>query len=260
MPATVIILARAGSKGVPGKNVAPLAGHPCLEWTILDAQGARTVSRIAVSTDDLRAQRIASESEGVETIQRPEALAGDLATVEAAARHAHEQLGSPDGPVVILYANVPLRPAGLIDRAVRLLEEQNADCVQSYAPVGKHHPWWTARVDDTTGLVEPWEGDVLNHGVHRRQDLPEAFVPDGGVLVVTPDALHLRIEGVEPGPHAFFGRARLGVRTAPGEVVDIDSPIDVKVADAMLREREAQRAADHVLGSGGRAGWRRASR
>ncbi|MFT5422879.1 MAG: CMP-N,N'-diacetyllegionaminic acid synthase [Phycisphaerales bacterium] len=263
MPATVIILARAGSKGVPGKNVTDLADRPCLEWTILDAQAARTVGPIAVSTDDPRATRIAGEFEGVRVIERPADLAGDLATVDAAARHAHQQLGSPEGPVVILYANVPLRPAGLIDRAVRLLEERSADSVQSYAPVGKHHPWWTARVNEATGEVQPWEGDVLNHGVYRRQDLPQAFLPDGGVLVVSPAALHLQIELPEAeraGPHAFFGASRLGVQTAEGEVIDIDTPIDVRVADAALREREAQRAAEQLHASGGRAGWRRAHR
>ena len=41
-----------------------------------------------------------------------------------------------------------------------------------------------ARVDPATGAV-PVGGDVLNHGVFRRQDLPPAFVPDGGVIVVT---------------------------------------------------------------------------
>jgi CMP-N-acetylneuraminic acid synthetase len=116
--------------------------------------------------------------------------------------------------------------------------------VQSYSPVGKHHPWWTARVSED-GSVAPWEGEVLNHGVFRRQDLPGAHVPDGGVLAVTRRALFLDVPGVEPGPHAFFGRDRRGVLTGEGEVVDIDSRIDLLVADALLRERaEAEAGVD----------------
>lgn len=237
MSATAIILARAGSKGLPGKNTAIVAGRPCLAWTIDDAKLARTVGRIALSSDDMEAIAVA-RSAGIETVVRPCELAADDTPIDAAARHAHERLGSPEGPVVILYANVPARPAGLIDRAIDTLVRTGADSVQSYAPVGKHHPWWTARVDLDTGAVTPWEGDVLNHGCFRRQDLPAACVPDGGVIAVTPDALHLRVHA-PAGPHAFFGKNRRGVETREGEVVDIDTEIDLLVADAVLRRREA---------------------
>ncbi len=235
--AIAVILARAGSKGLPGKNVAPVGGRPCIAWTIDAAREAADVSRVVVSSDDRRALEIGSAM-GAEAIDRPPALASDEATIDAAARHAVETAAWTDGPVVILYANVPVRPEGLIDRALARLAE-GFDSVQSYAPVGKHHPWWTARLDETTGDVRAWEGDALNHGVYRRQDLPPARVPDGGVLAVMPEALALRIEGVAPGPHAFLGARRGGVATGEGEVVDIDSRIDQFVADALLRERQA---------------------
>jgi CMP-N-acetylneuraminic acid synthetase len=126
----------------------------------------------------------------------------------------------------------------LLDDAVGLLRATQCDSVQSYAPVGKHHPWWTAIVNDN-GSVRPWEGEVLNHGVFRRQDLPAAHIPDGGVLAVSSRALFRRIEGVAPGPHAFLGADRRGVLTGEGEVVDIDSRTDLLVADALLRERKS---------------------
>ncbi len=239
----VIILARAGSKGVPGKNAAMIAGKPCVLWTIEAAKAARTVELVTVSTDDARIARVARE-EGVRTIERPADLASDSARVDDAARHgvgALEQGGRPFERVVILYANVPVRPAGLIDRAVRLMMETGCDSVQSYSGVGKFHPWWTARIGPEggpdAGRVTAWEGEVLNHGVFRRQGLPPAYVPDGGVLVVSRRALFGEIPGVAAGPHAFLGRDRRGVVTGEGEVVDIDSPVDLVVADAVLRER-----------------------
>jgi hypothetical protein len=111
--------------------------------------------------------------------------------------------------------------------------------VQSYARCGKHHPWWTARVGED-GRVAPWEGSVLNHGVFRRQDLPPAYVPDGGTMALRVAALMLRVSGSGDGPHAFFGRDRRGIETADGEVVDIDTRVDLLVADALLRERDAR--------------------
>jgi CMP-N-acetylneuraminic acid synthetase len=228
-----VILARGGSKGVPGKNVALVGGKPCIQWTIDAAKQAGTVSRILVSSDDPKALAIARQME-VGTVVRPGELASDTARVDDAARHAAESAGSDYGTIVILYANVPIRPEGLVDRAVELLRKSGADSVQSYAPVGKHHPWWTARLNGM-GEVAPWEGEVLNHNVFRRQDLPAAVIPDGGVLVVTRKALFLEVPGVEPGPHAFFGANRRGVMNPEGSVVDIDSRIDLIVADTLLR-------------------------
>jgi len=239
-PAVAIILARGGSKGVPRKNAQMVAGRPCIAWTIEAAMKASLVGVAAVSTDDAELAGIA-RGLGVRVIDRPAALASDTARVDDAARHALERIAEtapeargPGTPVVILYGNVPVRPAGLIDRAVELMVKTGCDCVQSYAPVGKHHPWWTARVGGD-GVVRPWEGEVLNHGVYRRQDLPPAYIPDGGVLVVSRRALVGEVPGVQPGPHAFMGVDRRGVVNAEGGVIDIDSSTDLLVADAVLR-------------------------
>jgi CMP-N-acetylneuraminic acid synthetase len=237
--ATAIILARAGSKGVPGKNVALVAGRPCIAWTIEHAQQSRGVTTVAVSSDDPRALEVAAAM-GAQVIERPPTLAHDTARIDDAARHASEVLGlRDDNHVAILYANVPVRPADLTERALALLASRGCDSVQSYARCGKHHPWWTARVGED-GRVAPWEGSVLNHGVFRRQDLPPAYVPDGGTMALRVAALMLRVSGSGDGPHAFFGRDRRGIETADGEVVDIDTRVDLLVADALLRERDAR--------------------
>jgi len=231
--ATAVILARKASKGLPGKNTMPIAGRPCFEWTIDDAQTARHVNHVLVSSDDeLVLER--SRSLGLSTHRRAPELAGDDAAVDAAARSA---LAGLDGdPVVILYANVPVRPSGVIDRAIELLLETGCDSVQSYEPVGKHHPWWTARVDRSTGSVSAWEGELLNHGIHRRQDLPPAFIPTGAVIALRREALELQL-GAEPGPHAFLGLDRRGVIDPEGTTVDIDTHIDAIVAETILSLR-----------------------
>ena len=234
--ATAIILARGGSKGLPGKNHALVGGQPCIQWTIDAAKLASSVAQVVVSSDDPKILEIATSNNCV-VVDRPNELAHDTATIDNAARHAYETIGSPQGPILILYANVPVRPDGLLDDAISLLIETNCDSVQSYARVGKHHPWWTVKLNDD-GTVAPWEGDTLYHNCFRRQDLPAASVPDGGVIALTPEALMCTL-GAPDGPHAFLGNDRRGIQTIEGDVIDIDSRIDLLVADAILKERVA---------------------
>lgn len=241
MNANAIILGRAGSKGVPGKNLADVAGRPCAAWTIEAAQRSTRMNRVIVSSDSPELLVLA-RSMGAETVERPPELASDLATIDAAARHAVEVANIPDAPIAILYANVPVRPESLIDDAIDLLISTGCDSVQSYAPVGKHHPWWMTRVDPDSGEVRPWQGDVLNHGVYRRQDLPPAHLPDGGIITLSRAALRLE-RGAPEGPHAFFGLNRRGIITQEGAVIDIDTDADLaRAAKALDRTAHTKRA------------------
>lgn len=238
-----MVLARAGSKGVPGKNVAPVAGRPCVAWTIKHALGAGVP--VVVSSDSGEVLEIA-RGMGALAHRRSDALATDTARVDDALREAVLWFEAEHGPVAaagMLYGNVPVRPAGLLGRAAALWRESGCDSVQSYAPVGKFHPWWQARIGGD-GRVTPWEGERLFHGVYRRQELPPAYVPDGGVVVASRRALMLEIPGLDAGhPHAFLGVDHRAVVNEEGAVVDIDTAADLAVASEILGRltTEAQR-------------------
>ena len=62
---------------------------------------------------------------------------------------------------------------------------------------------------------------------------------DLGRITDTLTMIGLELEGVEHGPHAFFGRDRRGVLTGEGEVVDIDGEIDALVCEPLLKRRAA---------------------
>jgi len=192
-------------------------------YTIDHARAAATVTRLIVSTDCPKVRQ-AAHAKGVEVIERPAELAGDHAAVDAAARHALQDDAAPIA--VILYANVPIRPAGLIDRAVQMLLDTGADSVQSYAPVGKYHPYWEVIIDEV-GRVSPY----VENTIYRRQDLPPVHVPDGGVIAVRRKSLYNIIEGQ---PHALLGRDRRGILNEAGAVVDVDTRLDLLLAELML--------------------------
>lgn len=228
--AIAVIIGRAGSKGLVDKNSRIVAGLPMISHSIGHARAAQYVDRIIVSTDGEEIAQAARET-GTEVVMRPPMLAGDEASVDSAVRHAIETVGAPNRTVVILYANVPVRPPDLIDRAVEHLLKTAADSVQSYEPVGKRHPWWMSRMNDE-GRVVPWH----RNDVYRRQDLPPVWFPDGGVIAVTRESLF----DVDPEcPHNFLGRDRRGIENAHGDVIDVDDEIDLMVAEAILQRERA---------------------
>ncbi len=236
-PVVAVILARAGSKGLPGKNAAIVAGRPMLLWTIDHARAARGLTHIYLSTDGAVLADL-GRSAGIGVIERPAALATDHATVDAAARHAVEtiesQIGTHTRAVVILYANVPLRPPGLIDGALEKLFNTGCDSVQSVCPVGKMHPYWMKTLG-SAGRPSDALGMYQDNAIYRRQDLPPVYMLDGGIIAVTRQSLFT----VEPGqPHAFLGRDRRAVLTQPGEVVDVDDATDLRLADILLKQRK----------------------
>ncbi|MGB1123614.1 MAG: cytidylyltransferase domain-containing protein [Phycisphaeraceae bacterium] len=224
-----VILARAGSKGLPNKNSMTIAGKPMLAWTIEHALLSKKIKRVLVTTDGEALAQIAGKYD-VEVIRRPAELASDTATIDAAARHAVNQVVDTHDNVCLLYGNVPVRPDDLSDRAIEMLEEKQADSVQSVCPVGKNHPYWMKTVDPETGRLEM----LHDNQIYRRQELPPVYMLDGGVIALTRSSLFNLIEGQ---PHAFLGSDRRAVVTEPGDVVDIDTQEDFKTAEAILEER-----------------------
>jgi N-acylneuraminate cytidylyltransferase len=232
-----IILARAGSVGLTHKHLRLLAGRPVVCHTFDHARAARTLSRVCVTTDCGVIRRFAT-AEGFDVIERPKELATGEASVQDVMLHAMRTLESRDpgfhaDALVTLYGNVPLRPAGVIDRAIRHLNDTGCDSVRSFCPVGKWHPSWMSRLDgDRVVPLHPGS-------IHRRQDLTPTFLHDGAVVAVTRASM-LRGEVMPHDPHAFFGVDRRGIETEMGDTIEIDHVRDLYWAEAVLRDRTEQ--------------------
>lgn len=183
-----VIPARGGSKGLRGKNIYPVAGHPLLAWTIRQAQQSERIDRIFVSTDDPDIASVATVY-GAEVIERPTELSGDRATSESALLHALDLLegetGIQVGLVVFLQATSPLRKPGDIDRAIERFEAEGADSLIS-----------VTKLDDLTlweRQAHGWESvnfDYRNRGM--RQERAPQYIENGSIYLVTPDVLRSR--------------------------------------------------------------------
>jgi CMP-N,N'-diacetyllegionaminic acid synthase len=208
-----LIPARGGSKGIPRKNLAPVAGKPLLAWTIDAARAATELTRVVVSTDD---DEIASAA-GVEVLRRPAELAADETPMLDVVRHAVAEL-SPD-VVVLLQPTSPLRRAEHIDAAVRLLLESGADAVVSVVVVPHRY--------SPEALMDVVDGRVVARGSARtRQEKGLVYARNGpAVLAVRSDRIGDDLYGGDCRPYLMEERDSL----------DVDDPFDLELADLLLR-------------------------
>jgi N-acylneuraminate cytidylyltransferase len=105
--AVALVPVRSGSKGLPGKNIRPLAGVPLYAHAV--AQGMRVVGACVVTTDISEILR-APVPEGCRLLRRPDALCGDDVAMDAVIADAITQLDLADSVVILLLqATSPLR-------------------------------------------------------------------------------------------------------------------------------------------------------
>src|SRR5688572_2181410 len=147
-----LIPARGGSKGIPDKNIRPLAGRTLLEYAAQAASASAVVDRIVLSTDS---ERVAEEGRraGLEVpFIRPAELAQDDTPMLPVIDHAVEflaQHGWEAEIVVLLQPTSPLRTASHVRAAVQELRESKADSVVTVVELPRHvSPDYVMRIDD----------------------------------------------------------------------------------------------------------------
>ncbi|MEU3605902.1 acylneuraminate cytidylyltransferase [Streptomyces sp. NPDC035033] len=215
-----VIPARGGSKGVPAKNLAPVAGIPLVGRAVRACLGAAGVTDVVVSTDDA-AIAAAARSFGAEAVRRPAAIAGDTATSESAVLHALDAFEADRGRtadvVLLVQCTSPFLTSAEVADAVARITSGAADTAFTAAP--SHGFLWKETAEGATGV---------NHDkAHRprRQDREPEYLETGAVYAM--DAAGFRTHG-----HRFFGRTAVVV-TDPARVLEIDDPHDLARAKAL---------------------------
>ena len=230
-----VVQARAGSKGVPGKNIRPLLGKPLLSWIIESARGARGITRLILSTDSQEYARIGREYWAETPFLRPPALASDAAADLEVMTHALGWLKEKEGyqPEIVLRLQPtnPTFPTELIDEGIRLLmENPEADSVRPITDSPKHpYKMWrpVAGSPYIQPLMDPAGSGFKEPFSTARQLLPPAFVQVGAMEVV-------RTEVVLAGSMA--GKKVLGLWVQdPLFTVNIDSELDFLAAEQALK-------------------------
>lgn len=226
-----IIPARGGSKGVPHKNIRPLAGKPLIAHTIEAALAVRDLlHRLIVSTDDEQIAEVARRYGAEVPFLRPAELSGDRVPMAPVLQHAVREVEARDGVrldwVLLLQPTAPLRAPEDIRAALDLAARGGCDSVISVVQVFAVHPILMKRIENDRLLpfcIEEKEGT-------RRQDYqPPAYMRNGAIYLTRRDVL------MERG--SIWGEVIRPYIMPEERSVSIDSELDLKLAELLLQER-----------------------
>lgn len=221
-----VIPARGGSKGIPGKNIKPLAGKPLIEYTLDVARSLTADHNIYLSTDSDEIINVAEQAGYRVPFKRPSELASDHAGMREVLLHALDMAeagGFHPGTIILLQPTSPFRKFSDVENAFDLYTP-DLDMVVSVNETDAN-PYYILFEENRSGYLE-----LSKHGNYkRRQDCPPVYQYNGSVYIINPESLRM-------GPISQFTRVKKFV-TDKFSSVDIDSPVDWLWAEFLIEKQ-----------------------
>lgn len=169
MKILAVIPARAGSKGIPNKNIRIIGGHPLIYYSIKNALSSEMITDVIVSTDSTEVKIIANQM-GAKVKWRDAELCGDAVTLDAVIADA-----IPEGTwdyVVTMQPTSPTLRVTTLDAAIKYTIDNELDTVIS--AINAPHLSW----GEKDGMKVPNYTERLN-----RQYLPPCYMETGAFVV-----------------------------------------------------------------------------
>jgi len=227
----VLICARSGSKGLPGKNIRRLDGIPLIGWSINTAKKLSNISRIIVSTDSLEIAEIANEYGAETPFLRPDHLAQDDSPEWLVWRHAINHMEVNEGEVfdalIVLPTTAPLRSVDDVNACIDVFEKSDAEVIITVSEANRS-PYFNMTVNDSCGYASLVISPKVR--ITRRQDAPEVFDMTTVAYIVNLNCIK-NFNGV------FEGKVR-SVIIPRERAVDIDNLIDFNFAELLVSQRK----------------------
>lgn len=225
-----ITLARGGSKGVPHKNIRPLAGKPLLQYTTQAVLNSSYIDHYVVSTDDPDIQSLSISLGAESPFLRSQLTSSDTASstdalIETVSRY--EELTSSRFDFIIeCMATSPFKSSTDIDSCIELLHQLDADSVIGVTQLFDHHPARAKQIID--GKITDFCVPELSF---RRQDLsPPAYIRNGSIYALSRDALLLK-------KLRFGGNNSIPYIMPAERSVNVDTELDFLLCDAIISKK-----------------------
>lgn len=222
-----IILARGGSKGIPGKNIRIIAGKPLIAWSIEAAVKSKYVDRVVVSTDYDDIAKIAEEWGADVPFRRPPELASDTAKSETAILHALAWIKKNEGKsydyFILLQPTLPLRTHQHIDQALKAFAEHGkANTLISVKSLDGNP--YLIRKTNKKGYLEKFLKNPKP--TVRRQEVEELCIPNGAIYIAKTN-IFLKNQDL-------YDKC-IGYSMDKITSWDIDEDVDLQIADFFLK-------------------------
>ena len=227
MNTLVVIPARGGSKGIPGKNIKLLGGKPLLCHSIDHARSVADDADICLSTDSEEIRKVAEDYGLKVPFLRPAHLATDTAPTAGVlidALDRYKAMGREYDTVLLLQPTSPLRTPQQIKEAMELYAATDPvpDMVVSVRPAAAN-PYYDIFETDADGNLHISKGDGL---YTRRQQAPKVWQYNGAIYVINADSLRKM-------PMGAFSR-RIPYVMDEANSLDLDSLLDWQIAEATI--------------------------
>ncbi len=213
-----IIPARGGSKGIPGKNIVPVAGKPLIVWTIEAAKAAQCVGDVIVATD-CRDIADVSLSAGARVFWRSAESATDNAPSETVLTEVVSSEYRNAEAIVFLQATSPCRPWNAIDEAVQQFRSHAADSLFSARRI-EGYTWIRGFTE-----VRP---EYVTRGI-RQSRTGERLEENGSIYIFRP--------GLLLGTGNRLGGRITAYVMSPLDSWQVDEPEDLAIIEKLLEVR-----------------------
>ena len=224
-----IILARKGSKGIPGKNYLKLEKKNLVEIAIRNAKKSSMLNKILFSSDDKKLVNVAKSLGVSAPFLRPKNLSNDKASSFSVLKHAIEWLEKNENwktdIVVLLQPTTPFRTGKIIDDVIKLLIRSKSNAAMTITDVD-YPPHWMILMKKNKKLKT-----LIKNGnkFTRRQDTPQCYKPAGLVYAIRKNILY-KIKGLLP-----HGDTR-GFYISPEQSINIDNYLHYLLAKTVSKK------------------------
>ena len=223
MTVLAVVLARAGSKGIPGKNLRKLSGTPIVEWSIRSAMASKQIEKVLLSSDGDEICTIGKRL-GCEIHKRREEDSMDTTSSEqsllAALNDYHES--SEYTTIVLIQPTSPLTSPEDFDIAIKTFFEGNFDSMVTVVP--SHSFTWNLR--ESKHPMPDYDPERRP----RRQEMGDKFSENGAFYITNKDLLEDR-------------KCRLGGRIGmyvmeSHHSVEVDEEVDLQILQELANSMD----------------------
>jgi CMP-N,N'-diacetyllegionaminic acid synthase len=223
-----IIPARAGSKGLPGKNIKSLCGKPLIAWSIEAGNNSKYLDEVMVTTDGVEIAEIAKKYGANVPFLRPKELADDTTSSFEVIKHTIDfyknQLNKKFDYIVLLEPTSPLRESSDIDKAIEMLLNSKADSIVGICKTESQNPAFLV-LKDSNNYIRGYENNKIK--VLRRQEIKDVFFLEGSVYISKTD-VYLKKK-------TFYHENTIGYEVPKYKSLEIDDIYDFIMVEAIMK-------------------------